>query len=182
VDKDNKPIIALDVDGVLNPDVSSRQRSRLWYHHGWRRKSVQLGAGGGPTQLIVNPETGIWLQKLARDTGAELVWATRWNDLANAYVRPLANLPTLPYIATPSYLRPDPLAPNKATNQLKAPFIVKWSAGRPLLWLDDEPPEIHAAERLVAPEQLFRGILTDPKVGLTIEHIDEARAWLAGLV
>jgi HAD domain in Swiss Army Knife RNA repair proteins len=169
METNNRLIIAIDVDGVLNPDVNSRQRSRLWYHHGWRRKALRIGAGGGPVQLIVNPEAGIWLQKLARDTGAELVWATRWNDLANEHVAPLIGLPKLPVIVTPPYPRP------------KAVAVTDYAAGRDLVWFDDEPREIEIAQRLREHNQLFHGILTDPKVGLTIEHIDEAREWLAGL-
>jgi hypothetical protein len=178
---DSRPVIALDVDGVLNPDVSSKQRSRLWYHHGWRRKALRISAGGGPVQLIVNPEICVLLQLLARDTGAELVWATRWNDLANEHVAPLIGLPKLPYVVTPSWFRPDPLVPSRAESQLKAPYVIQWSGGRPLVWFDDEEPELAAAKRLAAPGQLFRGVLTEPGIGLTVPHIDEARAWLSEL-
>jgi hypothetical protein len=161
----NRPVVFLDVDGVFNPDATSKQRSQLWYHHGWRRKRAQLNSG--PVQLIVNPETGIWLRKLAHDTGAELVWATRWNDLANEHVAPLANLPVLPYVTTPVYPRP------------KAPAVLEWAAGRPFAWIDDEEKELALAERLAAPGQAIYPVLTDARTGLTIEHVDDVRDWLS---
>ena len=163
----NRPIIALDVDGVLSPLCNSRQRSRLWYHEKWRRKAVRWGLG--VSQLIVNPEAAIWLQKLAFDTGAELVWATHWNERANDHVAPLITLPSLPVIETPVYPR------------LKAPAVIERSASRPLVWFEDEPREVETARQLVSPGQAFLGILTDPATGLTIDHVDQAREWLTAL-
>lgn len=163
-----QPVIALDVDGVLSPHCTSRQRSRLWYHHKWRHKAVRWGLG--VSQLIVNPEAAVWLQKLAFTTGAELVWATHWNELANDHVAPLITLPSLPVIQTSAY------------PQLKAPALIEWSAGRPLVWFEDEPREAEAASRLATERsQPFLGVIADPAVGLTVEHVDRAREWLTAL-
>ena len=162
---DNRPVIALDVDGVLSPFCSSKQRSHLWYHEKWRRKAVRWGLG--VSQLIVNPEAAIWLQKLAFDTGAQLVWATHWNEDANTHVAPLITLPQLPVVVTPAYPR------------LKAPALIEWSAGRPLAWFDDESREVETAIRSAAEcGQPFLGVLTDPKTGLMIKHVKQAREWL----
>ncbi len=161
----NRPVIGLDVDGVLSPDVSSKQRSHLWYHEKWRRRAVRWGLG--VSQLIVNPDVAITLQRIAHDTGAELVWATHWNQHANDHVAPLITLPQLPVIETPAW------------PSLKAPAVVEWSAGRPLVWFDDEEREIATAVKLTAERnQPFLGVLTDPKTGLTDESLDESRTWL----
>jgi HAD domain in Swiss Army Knife RNA repair proteins len=163
----NRPIIALDVDGVLSPDVNAKQRKHLWYHEKWRRKAVRWGLG--VSQLIVNPEAAVWLQKLAFDANAELVWATHWNHHANDHVAPLITLPQLPVIHTPAYPK------------LKAPALIEWSAGRPLVWFEDEPREVETARCFRASRGKFLGVLTDSKVGLTIDHIAQARKWLTAL-
>lgn len=64
-----KPIVAVDVDGVLLPF-------------------------GKPWEL--NPLHGQWLLSLA--DRAELVWATSWEHLANVDIGPSLGLPTLPVI------------------------------------------------------------------------------------
>jgi hypothetical protein len=37
----NRPLILLDVDGVLNVITSSKERRRLCYHEGWRQKTAR---------------------------------------------------------------------------------------------------------------------------------------------
>jgi len=168
MNEDNRPIIALDVDGVLSPDASAKRRRHLWYHHGYKRKAVRWGLG--VSQLIIHPEAGVWVQRLAHDTGAELVWATHWNEHANDHVGPLIGLPPLPVVVTPRY------------PELKAPALIGWTTGRPLVWFDDEEREIATALRSTKERgQPFLGILTDPVVGLTSAHVDEVRTWLVSL-
>jgi hypothetical protein len=183
MDEENtKPVIAIDVDGVLNPDANSRQRSRLWYHHGWRRGRARLSVGdGGGIPLIINPETGVWLQKLAREAGADLLWATRWNSYANAFIAPLAGLPPLPYVVTPPYWKWHPTEPGVRIWWPKASSVLELAAGRPLVWFDDEPAEFTEAESLLKPGQQFLGVLADPEVGLTESDVGKARAWLSQL-
>jgi hypothetical protein len=78
-----KPVIALDVDGVLLPF----------------RGDFEL-----------NPEHGVWLRELS-DT-CELVWATSWGYQANTELSPDLGLPDLPVVSkdqVPLYGAPRPL-------------------------------------------------------------------------
>ena len=78
-----RPVIALDVDGVLLPF-------------------------GQPA--VVNPDHGPWLQRLAEH--ADLVWATSWMHQANTDLAPVLGLPQLPVVdkaSVPAYGHPRPL-------------------------------------------------------------------------
>ena len=156
--------VLLDVDGPLNPSFSSRQRSRLSYHHGWRNKKVW--AGGQQYRLFVNPEHGTWLRALAADTGAELAWASTWEEHANRCVAPLIGLPSLP------------VAPARAG--AKARSVVPWTGGRPFAWLDDDEDELAEASRLAA-GQPHLCVLVDERIGLTQDHVGQVRSWLKSL-
>lgn len=118
--------ILVDVDGVLN--AFGLQGKRL--PDGWQ----QAVARGFP--IIYRPEMGLWLQTLAAEYEAELVWCTTWEGSANEHIAPLVGLPELPHI---------PLSMPKmhaSTGWCKAHSIRLWLAERedkPLVWFDDEP-------------------------------------------
>lgn len=160
----SRPLVLLDVDGPLNPPFSSRQRSRLGYHGGWRRKKAWVD--GQQYRLFVNPEHGDWLRGLAAEAGAELAWASTWEEHANLWVAPLIGLPSLPVAPAPP--------------RAKAGSVVPWTAGRPFAWLDDDERELAEASRL-AGCQPHLCVLVDERTGLTRDHVEQVRAWLKGL-
>jgi len=160
-----RPLILVDVDGVLNVAASAKVRKRLVYHDGWVQRKVD--AGGLTFRLCVNPVFGGWLRKLAADTGAELAWGTTWEEYANPYVGPLVGLPPLPY------------APVR-DGAHKADGIVPWTQGRPFVWFDDEPDAVKVTARL-AGAQAHLVVAVNESVGLTEDHIAQAREWLLAL-
>ena len=117
-----RPLILVDVDGVLNVAASAAVRRRLCYHEGWRQKRVELNVGA--FRLFWNPASGPLLRKLADETGAELAWGTTWEEYANLVVGPLVGLPRLPVCPVADF-------PHKANG------IVPWTGGRPFVWFDD---------------------------------------------
>lgn len=167
----NRPLILVDVDGVLNVvDLTSRQRSRLMYHSGWKNRWVQLPShrhdGYADFRVFVNPAHGRWLRKLACDTGGELAWGTTWEDDANRWVAPLVGLPQLPVAPAPW--------------GRKAPSVFDWTDGRPFVWFDDDEHELELAAQLAADAgQPFLPVLVDYRTGLTEANIGRARKWLA---
>lgn len=163
-----KPLILVDVDGVINHRImfSSSARRHLAHRHGWR--TGRAWSNGEASALIVNPAFGQLLRSLAEDTGAELAWATTWEDAANLYIAPLAGLPQLP-VAAP--------APYKA----KAGHVVPWTGGRPWVWLDDSERELAAADLLANQAgQPHLCVRVNPARGLTAADVTQARAWLSG--
>lgn len=157
-----RPLILIDVDGVLNPSFSVETRRRLQYHEGWiTRKASPHGI---EFRLFLNPLHGKWLKDLAAATGAELAWGTTWEKFANQHVGPHLGLPGLPFVSF-------------AGCRHKAQGIVPWTSGRPFVWFDDEPDAGPVTAKL-AGDQPHKVIWVSERTGLTREHITCARDWL----
>lgn len=159
-----RPLVLLDVDGVLNLGrfSTSRQRSRAKGRDGWYNGRVN----GNPYEdrIFLNRRWGRMLLPLAEK--AELAWATTWMAEANWYIGPLLGLPELRYAPAPY--------------GSKAVHAVAFTEGRPWAWLDD------TAEELDMASALSRGrphlpVLVDRATGLTQEHVDRVAEWLGGL-
>lgn len=76
---DDRPLILIDWDGVINVEsASARTRRHLCYHHGWRQRWIDRPF----IRAFWNPEVGPWLTRLARETGGELAWGSRWEEYA----------------------------------------------------------------------------------------------------
>jgi hypothetical protein len=161
----DRPLILVDVDGVLNVITSSAERRRLCYHEGWRQRKVDVG--GLAFRLTVNPAHGPELRRLAAETGAELAWGTTWEDDANRFVGPLVGLPELPVCPVAGF-------PHKAHG------VIAWTAGRPFVWFDDEPDAAEVTAEL-AVGQPHLVVLVDETEGLTEQQLAGAREWLLAL-
>lgn len=151
----SKPLLLLDVDGVLNPFAAEAcpegYREYLFFE------------GEEPVRLC--PVHGSWLAELAEHY--ELVWATGWEDEANEFLAPVLALPRLPVIRFPAV----PFAPAE-----KVPAIAAFVGELPVAWIDDaHTPEAHAwAAARTAPTLL---VGTDPAQGLTQDMIGELVNW-----
>lgn len=157
----DRPLILIDVDGVLNPEFSSKERRRLRRHHGWIARHGYQSRNRFP--LFLNPRHGPRLWRLAEETGAELAWATTWNENANSQVGRWLGLPTLP------------VAPAKRYS--KAETVVPWTEGRPFVWLDDEPYIVEDCARLATQPHLV--VPVNPHVGLTFPDLMRTYEWLS---
>ncbi|WP_043626171.1 HAD domain-containing protein [Nonomuraea candida] len=163
MDDDLRPLILLDVDGVLNP----------WHRQGPSWLSVDAVCDGVTYPVLLNPEHGPMLLRLARETGAELVWATTWQDDANRAIGPLIGLPELPVIPVGSGAGALLVHP-------KTPPVADWVNRRPFVWFDDG---LGRADRLYLKTHenvdRFRIIDIGPRKGLTERHLRQAADWLA---
>lgn len=153
----SEPLLFLDVDGTLLPFA--------------RRLRVPAGrSGGNPLLDRLDPGDGARLQAL----GCRLVWATSWGAEANEVLAPRLGLPELPVVDGPD--GDEELPPGVHEKTLA---LVRWAAGRPFAWLDDE---IFDADRRwiavhhPAPALAHR---VDPRSGLTAADFTAVRAWLA---
>lgn len=161
----DRPLILVDVDGVLNVAASAGERRRLCYHEGWRQKRVELPVGA--FRLFWNPASGPLLTRLAAETGAELAWGTTWEEYANLVVGPLAGLPRLPVCPVADF-------PHKANG------VIAWTAGRPFVWFDDEPDAAEVTANLAGTQPHLVVAVSD-KTGLTGDHTERAREWLLAI-
>jgi Swiss Army Knife RNA repair-like protein len=157
------PLVLLDVDGVLNP----LQRSP-----GYQR--YRATPGGTTFRLLLNPRHGPMLTALAEETGAELVWASHWNESANEWIAPRVGLPWLRAVPIP------PRDPRHSNGEWKARHVAAWIGERPFVWLGDEQ-DVSDALDVGAGLGPHLVVGVDPDMGLTETHVGRARDWLEQL-
>jgi len=154
-----RPLLLLDVDGVLNPYGTDRPPAGYIEH--------DLFPGEEPVR--VNPAHGAWITEAS--TVLDIAWATGWNDEANQLLAPLLQIASLPVVTMPA----TPFDPGD-----KVPRIAAYARQRPAAWIDDlHTPEAHRwATTRTSPTLL---ITADPAIGLTRDAIDQAIAWAESL-
>jgi hypothetical protein len=162
-----RPLMLIDVDGVVNLGqfMSSARRGKLKGGEGWY--SGRAGDRHDPwaKRIVLNRRWGPMLRSLEAE-GAELAWATAWNEAANWWISPLLGLGELP------------VAP--AWDGRKAGTVIPWTEGRPWAWLEDREFELEAASALTGSTPHLP-VLVDPEKGLGWDHIERARKWLVSL-
>jgi hypothetical protein len=159
-----KPLLYLDVDGVVNPEAPDAR----FTEHAVGRLTVRI-----------NPEHGTWLRDLA--TRYDLVWATTWEEHANEHIGPLLGLPPLPHVAFFDYVvQPgDPRVP-----LLQLPYMRKWAPilrhadGRPFAWVDDVIP-LTIRRQAFPYRRHVRLVRVQPTRGLTASHVTKLHRWAA---
>jgi hypothetical protein len=154
-----RPLLLLDVDGVLNPYPPDPPVGFTDHY---------LFPGEEPVR--VNPAHGAWITEAGEIL--DIAWATAWNEEANELLAPLLGIAPLPVVTMPA----PPFDPSE-----KVPRIAAYAQDRPAAWIDD----IHTghAHRWAAEREVPTLLITaDPMVGLTRESIDRVIAWAAGLV
>ena len=160
--RNNRPLLLIDVDGVLNPfDMDHDLAPELGFE--LYRITVH---DGRCFSVLLNPIHGAWLNELAADF--DLVWATTWGHEANELIGPKIGLPALPVI--------EPVRRGLYRIEKFDPAR-KFVRGRPFAWIDDNfEYGVHdwAARRNRAgwPALLVR---PNPEVGLTEAHIQTLR-------
>ena len=155
-----RPLLCLDVDGVLCPFIDPG---------GYRE--VPTGDGD---HVLVSPENTTRLRLLANRF--QLVWATAWEDRANQTISPLHGIGDLPVIRCDIALLDDvallldgqpPEWPGY--HDWKLPWIQRYVGARKYAWIDDEISD-RALARNTA-ENCF--IRPNPSVGLTDAHVQQ---------
>lgn len=177
-DRPKGPALLVDVDGVLNPTFKrvppTGKTCKPPYcrcHRDWVKR--RAFPNGVHYRLLLNPAHGAMLTALADAHGAELMWASYWEDYANFWIGPTLGLPKLDFV-------PIGVCESGGLGAWKARRVAAYLGARPFVWLEDEPD---AAETLAGLDGLGEHLVVqvDERGGLTSEHLDRAAAWLDGL-
>jgi hypothetical protein len=166
-----RPALLIDVDGPLNPYRAPRIPAPAGYTthvmnpNDWDARHYQ------PLRVRLNPDHGAALLALPFD----LVWATTWGgDEANYWLSPVLGLPDLPEVpwAELHAVRDD-------GTYYKTHDVVRWAAGRPFAWVDDEitDRDVDYVNRHHAGPSLLHRI--DPAIGLTDADFETLAKWAA---
>jgi hypothetical protein len=151
----SRPVLLLDLDGVLNPFAASTCPDGYVEH--------EFFPGEGPERYC--PGHGAWIRELA--AAGDLRWASAWGEDANRLLAPLLGVDPLPVVSFP----PLPFPPEE-----KVPAIAAAAGDRPAVWIDDNHTDAGrrwAAEREV-PTLL---VPVDSAIGWTRDDVDRVLAW-----
>lgn len=166
-----KPLLLLDVDGVLNPcDAKPTRRPEGYTTHRLAPKGCDPRK---PYRVWLHPGHGAMLLEFVERVGVELAWATTWEHDANTMIGPVIGLPELPVIEW-----------GFTAIMWKFNGVLEYAQGRPLAWLDDDfgtygtERAWFERERGITPTLLHH---VDPRVGLASGDLDTVAAWAAGL-
>ncbi|MFC6598932.1 HAD domain-containing protein [Kitasatospora paranensis] len=165
-----KPLLYVDVDGVLNP--ADPYPADDFHRH------EMLGY-----EVLLTPRHGAWLRELADHY--ELCWATTWQESANELLCPVLGLPDLPVVRVNGYRR-QPGDPRIRLMELfsgaKWAPLLRHAQGRPFAWIDDVIPPRLVRNSLLRRDRLLLRI--DPAEGLERYQVDRLlrrppRTWRA---
>jgi hypothetical protein len=171
---EDRPLLLIDVDGVLNPYAASRR----WLDSSDYRKRNTLASDGRTYPVWLNRAHGPQLLDLAEATGLELVWCTTWEHSANLAIGPRLGLPDLPVIEFARKFS------GAMIDRWKFGPVLEYAGDRPLAWFDDDFELQHEDcawfrdQRGDTPTLLQ---LVDPHHGLRERDIDAVRDWAAAL-
>ena len=156
-----RSLVLLDVDGVLNP---------AHRHSPWLRRH-ECVVDGHTYRVLLNARHGRRLARLARDTGAELAWATSWEQHANVEIGPRIGLPSLPVIEVNGDLG------TRVGEHFKTRHVAEYVARRPFVWFDDSlgPSDWHYLNDHPGVGE-FLLVEVDPRTGLTNRASFQERA------
>ncbi|MCP4380137.1 MAG: hypothetical protein GY798_01700 [Hyphomicrobiales bacterium] len=157
---DAKPILLLDVDGVLAPVVEDAAP------RGFTRHEITASTGK-VHQVWLNPDHGVWLSELR--LRFELVWATGWERDAPRLLGPLLGLPPMDVIVFTQ-------RPQLGTPLRKLQDVVARVGDTPVAWIDDDlDGEAHSwATSRKAPTLLLE---PHSAIGLNRDHVRQLAAF-----
>jgi hypothetical protein len=163
-DKGDKPILAVDIDGVISLFGFEKPQSP---------GELRAEEVPGEYHLIdgmlhcISMPTGPRLNRLA-DT-YELVWASGWEDRANDHLPNILGLPEFPYLTFDGRAV-------FGTAHWKLEALEEYAGVRPLAWIDDslDASCYEWAEKRTAPTLL---VPTDSAHGLESAHVEALESW-----
>jgi hypothetical protein len=157
----NRPILAVDIDGVISLFGSKQQPDAA-------TTRFQLVDG---VPHCISLVAGDRLLRLSERF--ELVWASGWEDKANFYLPQLLGLPELPHVSFDGAAR-------SGAAHWKLGSLEAYARGRALAWIDDNFDQSCYDWAESRPESTLL-VLTEAQLGLEEAHVDALNAWAGSL-
>lgn len=197
----SRPLVALDIDGVLNPHpVEASHPALVVRLPGYVEHDIILPAGkrhlpylrghGVETvtgRVLVNDAHARWIRSLL-DRGVDVGWATTWEHFTNEVFGPLLGLPELPlaieFHADVKCGHHRPRMYGLGTVEWKSDALWNRYRNRPLVWIDDDASNLARIDTRGNP--IDRGapalsIRCEGEAGLTRGDMQQVDEWLAEL-
>jgi len=157
----SKPILAVDVDGVISlfgfDQPPSREQARFELVDGMVH-CISIAAG----------------ERLKRLAGLyDLVWATGWEEKANDYLPNILGLPELPHVSFDGAAR-------FGSAHWKLGPLEEYGRGRALAWIDDSLDE-SCYQWARGREEPTLLVPTESELGLEEVQVEALTAWASGL-
>lgn len=156
----SKPILAIDVDGVISPFGFDKPPDRT---------AVRFELVDGMMHCI-SLTAGERLRRLSEFY--ELLWATGWEDKANSHLAGLLDLPALPYLSFSGAAR-------FGSAHWKVGPLEEYARGRALAWIDDSFDE-SCYEWSRGREEPTLLVPIESDVGLDEVQVEALAAWARG--
>ena len=150
----SRPLLLLDVDGVLNPFPDTPTGYREYRFFPEDVEPVRLCAAHAG-----------WLRELGEVF--KIVWATGWGEAANRLICPALRLPAYAVVPMPEL----PFAP-----ALKVPAIDRFAGDPAAAWVDDAVTSEAVAWAAARPVPTLL-VEIDPAVGLGRGEVERLLAW-----
>jgi hypothetical protein len=174
------PIVALDIDGVLNPDRTQP---------GYETHDVTLDPADLPASPFVR-DAGRKALELSLQTWsvhrewimglkgrAEVVWATTWENAANTIYAPLLGVDSLHVAVTVAEHPPKfSMARSGDSAGWKEMALYKSYGAVPMVWIDDSAYQYGGSLEYWGAPSLV--IVPDPAIGLTIPQMTQVDEFL----
>jgi hypothetical protein len=177
---DTSPVVALDIDGVLNVLAARPELVRHDVVIPAGLVTTPFMRGGGRSDLAVtlhvDPVVIAWVNDLVA-RGVCVVWASSWEEAARVVFAPAVGVVDFPVGITTTTLAP------KLSQDLadwKADALYDAFPSRPLIWVDDMAWRFE--ERLWRhpdDDEATLVLVPDPVRGITQEHITSIEQFLA---
>jgi hypothetical protein len=174
---DGRPLLLIDVDGVLN--VINRSQSQKTYEI-FRAGATEKMSQGFTVRF--RRELSGWLAELGEHF--HLVWCTTWDHMANTELTQHLGLPHLPVIPTFEASNNQGCYPGlPPLIHWKTPAVIQYVGERPFAWIDDDfsPVDQDWARRRtldIAPTNNFP---IRPSQGLQRFQVNRLIAWAASV-
>jgi hypothetical protein len=183
--RDPRPVVAIDVDGVINALAPGDRfvEHRLTIEAGVGPVSPFIRGGGrSDTAAVVrvDPAVVAWVNSL--HIRAQVVWATTWEHAANTVLAPAVGLTPFEVAVTVEDHPPRlGYVKNKDSAAWKAEALAEMFDNRPLVWLDDLATRYRTHDYWRHPDDDAKTLVLvpDKDTGLTVHDMETVDAFLA---